>query len=165
MIIWIVILLFLSIAGVLLYMPLRLVIDSKKDVYQVEWQHIGSALLVENDGHLGIQIRILFFKKTIPFGSILTKTDKRKVKNYSTKPLLVSGARMISKLKKILKSFEIKKCKVNWDTDDYILNAYLYPMTPFLLKFSISFIINFEGKREIELVIENRLGRIIKSFF
>ena len=54
---------------------------------------------------------------------------------------------------------------MNWDTDDYILNAYLYPFTPFLYSPQKSFTINFEGKRDIELIIENRLGRILKTFF
>ncbi len=168
MIIWVIILFFLSIVCIILWTPLRLFIDTKRDIYKIEWVYIGSASVISRNDDFSIQIQILFFTKIISFESLfkgkrpsstakrVTPANQRKV----SKP-----TRLFSKLKKILFSFEIKTCKINWDTDDFLLNAYLYPITPFLFTPKKSFAINFEGKREVELIIENRLGRIIKSFF
>jgi hypothetical protein len=166
-VLWILVCLFLSFILVLLWTPLRLVIDSKRDVYQVEWQYIGSATLVEYDNFLGVRIQIFFLRKIIPiaFSFKQKKEVKPAVKKQVRKGPSVFSARFRSKFIKILKSFEIKRLKINWDTDDYILNAYLYPITPFLITENKSFNINFEGKQEVELIIENRLVRILKSFF
>lgn len=165
MIIWIVLFLFVSFISILLWTPVRLVIDSKKDLYKVEWKYIGSALLIEYNDCIGVQLQVLFFKKIIPFDWFFKKKVKIEEKPQSKKTPSVFPTYLRSKFKKIMWSFHIKRCKVNWDTDDYILNAYLYPITPFLHSTQKSFTINFEGKRDIELIIENRLGRIIKSFF
>jgi hypothetical protein len=162
-ILWIVVFLFLSFILVLLWTPLRLVIDSKRDVYQVEWQYICSAMLIEYDNFLGVQIQILFFKKIIPIAFSFKK--KKEVKPTVKKQVRKTPSVFRPNFLKILKSFKIKRLKINWDTDDYILDAYLYPITPFLITENKSFNINFEGKQEVELIIENRLVRIIKSFF
>jgi hypothetical protein len=162
-IVWIVVFLFLSFILVLLWTPIRLVIDSKRDVYQVEWQYICSAMLIEYGNFLGVQIQILFFKKTIPIEFSFKK--KKEVKSTVKKQVRKGPSVFRPNFLKIARSFEIKRLKINWDTDDYILDAYLYPITPFLRGENKSFSINFEGKQEVELIIENRLVRIIKSFF
>jgi hypothetical protein len=162
-VLWIVVFLFLSFILVLLWTPLRLVIDSKRDVYQVEWQYIGSAMLIEYGNFLGVQIQILFFKKIIPIEFSFKK--KKEVETTVKKQVRKTPSVFRPNFLKIARSFEIKRLKINWDTDDYILNAYLYPITPFLRAENKSFNINFEGKQEVELIIENRLVRIIKSFF
>jgi hypothetical protein len=173
LIIAIVVFIFLSFMAILLWMPFRLIIDSTQGVYRLEWQYIGSAMLVETEEEdMGIQIQVLFFKKFLPFEWFFQRRSKR-VKQISPKrdlpkknrdKLSVSKPRLRPNLKKILFSFKIKRCRINWDTDDYVWNAYLYPMAFFLFKRKETVIINFEGKRDIELVIENRLIRIIKSF-
>jgi hypothetical protein len=162
-VLWIVVFLFLSFILVLLWTPLRLVIDSKRDVYQVEWQYIGSAMLIEYGNFLGVQIQILFFKKIIPIEFSFKK--KKEVETTVKKQVRKTPSVFRPNFLKIARSFEIKRLKINWDTDDYILNAYLYPITPFLRAENKSFNINFEGKQEVELIIENRLVCIIKSFF
>ncbi len=163
----------LSFMAVLLWTPFRLIIDSKQDVYRVEWQYIGSAMLMENEEEMGIQIQVLFFKKFLPFEWFFQRKTKRVKPTPTTKDLpkenrdklSVSKPFLRSNLKKILFSFKIKRCRINWDTDDYVWNAYLYPIAFFLFRRTETVTINFEGKRDVELVIENRLIRIIKSFF
>ncbi len=157
-------LLILVLLAVLLWLPFRLIIDSKRDIYTVEWRPFGSALLVETENGLGIKMRILFFKKTIPIEQFFRK--KRVSKNIpppkAEKPKRKRGKFSFIKL---IKTFDIKLFKVNWDTDDFILNAYLYPFTPLFRNPNKTFSINFEGKRDVILVVENRLIRIIKLFF
>jgi hypothetical protein len=155
----------LSLLGLLLWMPLRLVIDTTTDMYKVEWSYLFSAQLVDNTDGLGIQMHVLFFKKVFSFEKFLQKRAKPKPTNRPSKPPSVLSKHFRPNFKKILLSFDIKRCKVNWDTDDYLLNAYLYPISFFLNRNGKSLNINFEGKRDINLIIENRLGRIIKSFF
>lgn len=165
MILGFIILFILSLLGLLLWMPLRLVIDTADDIYKVEWSPLFSAKLMDNDDGLGIQMQILFFKKVLSFEKLFQKSDKPKPAKRPLKPPSVWNKHFKPNFKKILLSFDIKRCQVNWDTDDYLLNAYLYPIAFFLRKKGKSLTINFQGKRDIDLIIENRLGRIIKSFF
>jgi hypothetical protein len=151
--------------AILLWMPFRLIIDSKQDVYRVEWQYMCSAMLVETEEDMGIQIQVLFFKKFLPFDWFFQRKSKPKKQTATTRDPSVSKPFLRPNLKKILFSFRVKRCRINWDTDDYVWNAYLYPIAFFLFRTKETVIINFEGKRDIELVIENRLIRIIKSFF
>lgn len=158
----------LSLIVFLLWAPLSLIINTKEEILKFEWKYIVTAVLIEKDDNWGIGIQLLFFKKFIPIEWFFKtkKAEPSKAKTIKKKEKTsVSPRRMWVIFKKIIRSFEIKTCKINWDTDDYILNAYLYPLTPFISYPNAFFHINFEGKRDIELIIENRIGRILKSFF
>lgn len=163
--VWIavVIIFFLSVTTLLLWTPLRLTIDTKQSLYKIEWQYIFSATLTEKDNQFGVFVRAPFFGKFIPIESLFKAMENTQPKRVNTKTISsISMRRMWSIFKKFPFSFDVKKCQVNWDTDDYITNAYLYPLTPFLQGNGKSFCINFEGKRDIELIVENRMGRILK---
>ena len=68
----------------------------------------------------------------------------------------------------VLRSFNIKYCRIFWDMGDYVLNAQLFPLFWFLRRRDIFVDINFQGRREVSLLIENRPGRllwfVIKAF-
>ena len=71
----------------------------------------------------------------------------------------------IRKMIRLLRSFKIRQFYLNIDTGDVIKNAKLYPVFAFL-NYSIGgFQINFMGKNQVVIRIENRPIRIIKSFF
>ena len=70
----------------LLWTPFRLVIDSKNDVYKLEWQSLVSALLIEKEGRLGVQFQILFFKKTVPLASLFKKKVKSSLRQKNQSP-------------------------------------------------------------------------------
>lgn len=65
---------------------------------------------------------------------------------------------------KLVRSFRIKKFRMEIDTGDSVMNAKLYPMYAVFPFLNIDFGINFEGRNELALVIENRPIRIIRSF-
>ena len=62
----------------------------------------------------------------------------------------------------VLRSFEIKRLEIWWDSDDFIWNAQIYPLARFISSWGVGKIyINFTGQCELALRVENRLGRII----
>ncbi len=67
------------------------------------------------------------------------------------------------KIIRMIKTFKIKSFFVNLDTDDYILNGYLYPVFYFLGKRGEHLNINFQGDLEINIVAENRLYKMIRA--
>jgi hypothetical protein len=65
---------------------------------------------------------------------------------------------------RILQSFRLIKMRVNFDTDDYILNAYLYPLFYFLSKNNRNLNINFNGDLYLELLMISRPIRIVLAY-
>ena len=59
---------------------------------------------------------------------------------------------------RILKSFRVRRFRVEIDTDDYVLNAYLFPVFHLLSRGRLQ--INFNGRNDIQIEITNRIGRI-----
>lgn len=144
----------------LLFVPVTLHIDTNKNQYYI--QVLGlfkmSALADEKEA-LKIKIKICFVtyylyplkKKKV------TEREGSKKKKYSRKFNHKIGL-------KLLKSFKVKRFFIDIDTGDYLLNAKLYPLFA-LLDFEMGNIkINFEGRNQLMLNIQNRPIYILKSF-
>ncbi len=65
---------------------------------------------------------------------------------------------------RLLKSFRIKQFLLNVDTGNCISNAKLYPVFAFLNYRVGGFNINFQGRNQLVLHIQNRPIHIIRSF-
>ncbi|QCK15703.1 hypothetical protein [Mangrovivirga cuniculi] len=61
-----------------------------------------------------------------------------------------------------LNTFRIKHLKVNIDTDDYVMNAQLFPLFYLISSPRRQTEINFTGRNELELIIQNRLIRLVR---
>lgn len=69
----------------------------------------------------------------------------------------------IDRIKAILSSFKIREFDLDIDTRDVVWNAYLYPVSAFLVYRGYPVRVNFQNRFHIDLVIENRLGSILKA--
>ncbi|QIP15118.1 hypothetical protein G8759_22080 [Spirosoma aureum] len=67
----------------------------------------------------------------------------------------------IRKARGILQTFRIRTSDIKLDTDDYLMNAYLFPVFSLLCRPGHRWQINFQGDTSVKLVIENRLYRIV----
>ncbi len=66
----------------------------------------------------------------------------------------------------LLRTFEVKRFHLVWDSDDFIWNARWYPLAWHLSTLGKGLVeINFSGRRELALIVENRLGRITWAVF
>ena len=153
----------------LLFTPLVLTIDSSQHLYQIRLGRlIKFHLETDSDTVLG-RCTIGFWQKKWDLLQFLLrpKTEekpetpkkkektKRKTQSFSFKRLL-----------RLLRSFQIKTCRINVDTGDYCVNGMLYPITIWTHRSGNYLRINFEGKQEIHLVITNRIYRLLtKTFF
>jgi hypothetical protein len=52
---------------------------------------------------------------------------------------------------------------LNVDTDDFVLNSYLFPLFYFLNRGPHEFKINYEGRASLQLRVENRLYRMLAA--
>ena len=53
---------------------------------------------------------------------------------------------------------------VNIDTDNYIINAYLYPIVLFFgMRYNKAIGIKFQGVNKVNIVVRNRLANIFRA--
>ena len=93
-------------------------------------------------------------KKTIPPKKVLEK--KKDGKSFKIK---------FSKIKAVLSTFKVNTFFVNLDTNDVLLNANLFPVFLGLRIYTgKELYINFIGKNEVKIEIENNMARVILAF-
>ena len=161
MILLIILLIILVFITTLLLTPIRLRIDSVKNIYQAEWKHLFSAnLLFQNDEPI-VQLKSFFWKKEINLLKINPSPNKATQKETKPTKQKKSKFNFRKKIKPLLKSFQVRKFFVNIDTNDYVWNAYLFPIFYFLKNKNRQLHINFQGNVEVLLEIQNRPIRIL----
>lgn len=144
---------------------LRIIWTDTYQLFQLEWLGVFRASLLPITDEWYFQIRVLCFQKKWPIFNWLfqpakpsqSKTKKKK-KRQSKHPMQMA--------RRIWRSFRLIRFQMNIDLDDYVLNAYLFPL--FLLanrKKKLEWNINFNGKNELLLITENRLSRLLYAFF
>ncbi len=153
-----VILLFLfTVLTYLFLAPIILYIDTQNDKYFIQQQGIIKAsVLGDKKEVFKIKLNILFLNFNVY--PLRSKNDNSKSKRKRNMPFSFStGLRL-------LKSFKVKKFRIDIDTGDCIANAKLYPVFAFLNYKIGDFNINFEDRNQLVLHIEIRPIHIIKSF-
>lgn len=166
--------LFLITIGWLCWTPLRLEIDSENGVFQLEWRHVARVNWLPEQALDCIRIRAFFFERQFFLTNIPPKRTERAVKRSVQKARprkKTMPARTIWRLcRRLLQSFDVKRFELQWDSDDFIWNARLYPLVWFLsTRWNAQVQVNFMGRRELALVLENRTGRmlwaVLQTFF
>lgn len=155
-------LLFLVLLG-LLFIPIELYVDTITNQYYLRLRGLVKAS-IESDEEELLRIRISVFFRNFNFYPLqnlgTTKKHKEEVRKIKKRRKKNSRKKII----RLLKSFRVKKIYVNLDTGDCLMNARLYPVFAFLNYHQGKFKINFEGRNQMVLYVQNRPIRIIKSF-
>lgn len=147
----------------LLFIPIELYLDTLTNQYYLRLRGLAKAS-IESDEEELLRIRLKVFFRNFHFYPLqkLGAPKKEKIKAIKVKKRRKKiGPRKILRL---LQSFKVKKIFVNIDTGDYLMNARLYPVFAFLNYHKGNVRINFEGKNQIVLFVQNRPIHIIKSF-
>lgn len=71
----------------------------------------------------------------------------------------------IHRLVRVLKTFRISKCDVLLDTDDFILNAKLFPIFQYCSGRWGRWRVNFEGDHRVQLEVESRLISVLYAWW
>lgn len=157
----VIIILILGVLLFMLFIPIIIEINTIKKIYQIRISMIGSIDMMLSD-KITFQLKLLGIKKTFaPFDAIRQQKEENtkseiktgEIKNISTK-----------KLFSLIRSFKVKKIYVNIDTKDYIQNALLFPLFFLLNTKNRQLTINYFGRNELILVIENNIYRILQAF-
>jgi hypothetical protein len=141
-----------------------LFIDTNTNQYYIHFKGLAKVRFeAHEEALLKIQLRLFFLNfDFFPFKNTTKRIKKHQIKksNFKGRRKRISIKTMI----RLLKTFKVKRFFLNIDTGDCIYNAKLYPIVAFLNYRLGHFNINFIGKNQLVLCLENRPVYILKSF-
>lgn len=148
----------------LLWTPIILFIDTRTNQYYIQLKgFVKASIEADKKEIVRLKVKVFFINfKFYPLRRKKNATKSKKIKKYSTKNS--STQIQFRKFIRMLKTFKIKRLFVNIDTGDCISNAKLFPLFTFLNQTKGSFKVNFEGRNQMVLHMQNRPIHIIKSF-
>lgn len=165
MVFGIILLVFLGLTAWLLFAVFRLEIDSRRGVVGVDWGSIFEVIWAPADAWDILHLRVFGWRRQIQMNasSSGTKTEPPPAKkNVQRSGKRISTRVLIRLARRIIRTFRVRKCHIAWDSGNFICNAWAYPVAHILgMHINGTIGVNFVGKQEVHLVVENRLGRIL----
>ena len=155
----------------LLITPLVIYLDSTNNEYYIKLMGIFSTSMVVIDEGVYFDIKAPFYQQRIdPFKEghhKSTKTQKKgstEVKKKKEGKGLTSTSKFVYSL---LKTFDLKRFELSFDTDDFILNSWLAPLFFFASRHypRARLSTNYQGNFDLKLELHNRLYRTVPPFF
>lgn len=146
----------------LLLAPFSLCLDTYRDNYSLRWRSVGSARLLLLEGELAIRLRFGIWHKDLYPLQPSTKPKKEKALEAPPQKPSKKKKRPFPwrKMQRVLQSFTISVFQLEIDTGDYTRNAWLYPLVYAIKPLRQHVQVNFMGRNEGVLVVENRLWNI-----
>jgi len=166
MVFWIVIGVILLLLLAFLFIPLNLVLDTRTHEYYVQAAGLAK-MRIEGDEEAIVRLRLQALFRSYYFYPLdwierpkriqekreKKRKKKRKTTNLSWRTIL-----------RVLKSFRVKRFWVHLDTGDCIANAKLYPAFALLNYLGVDLGVNFHGRNELVLHMQNRPIWLLRSF-
>jgi len=106
-----------------------------------------------------IALQLLFFNVSLPKTKKIKKEQKPRQKKKTK--LNIRPSVILKYGGAIIRSFKIKIFRLNLYTEDYLLNAWLFPVfCMFRSDKNVSYSVNFDNVLSLEMMITNRMGRL-----
>lgn len=151
--------LLLAVFAYFLFAPFYLEVDTTHGLYRVRLHRLVSFRVFRAEQGWAGELRVAGWRKRIDFAAQPVVVVKEQAPR---KPRQKSRRRFgWKKIRAVLGSFKIVRCRVSIDTGDDQWNGLLYPLFYFAARRSGRDIrINFTGDVEIVLCIKNNLARM-----
>ena len=149
----------------LLLMPIILSINTRTNDYFIQLKGLAKANIETHEDEL-IRIKLKVFFLTFYFFPIDEYYKRKRAKKLKPKKLKTKSRKHLDLNQglQVLKTFKVKQFAIDIDTGNVITNAKLYPAFAFLNYHIGGFYVNFEGRNQLAVRIQNRPIDIIKVF-
>jgi len=166
-VVWIILVVLLCLIIGILFTPIIIHIHSEKEIYFFQITGIIRIRVLLAENSFKLRITLFFIPFTIDptrwtakfLGKISTKkSPKKKKERFSLRKVRI----LIQFITRIIKSFKLKHLRINFDTDDFVVNAQLVPVLTCInnQNRNIFVSVNFIGENLIILTLKNRLFNI-----
>ncbi len=147
--------------GLLLWLPIRLEIDTEQQIYRVSWQGIFAFWVVPEQERWRWFFSVFFWQKEwnpSQYQAKIEKPAKKKKPSVQKRKFPFSIQMGQAIIRNILRAIKIQRFRVNWDTGDFVLNAWLYPAFRMASRGNRQLFINFSGEQKLAIRLQTRLG-------
>ncbi|MDX2246029.1 MAG: hypothetical protein SF052_04585 [Bacteroidia bacterium] len=149
----------------LLLMSLELEINTRNDIYEVRLGKITRAnLVITEGGEIGLNYKFFWKTRFLPLYPEAHFPQKKTPKSPPKKKK-ITVKHILQRILSVIKSFRVRRLHADIDAEDYVLNAYLFPLF-FMIKTQTGkdIKINFSGRNEADILIKNNLLRMGLAF-
>jgi hypothetical protein len=145
----------------ILFAPIYIEVNSVHSIYRIRFHRLLQLSFFVNNNPSLIEMKLGFWKKQFD----LSKAPKQKEPIADTKKKKASPTFPFRKLLAVIKSFKVNRLDATFDLGDMQLNGMLYPLFCWVsFRTGKNVYINFEGRNNIDLQIENCIARMSRAF-
>lgn len=135
----------------------------------MEWGGILGVLWAPAESWEVLHLKVLWWRRQIQLGQTPSEKDEQPrtattpaEKRKGSKGKRLSVKLLLKLLQRVVRTFQVRHCRITWDSGNFVWNAWAYPIARLLdTRVNGTVGINFVGRQEVHLVLENRLGRIV----
>ena len=147
----------------LLLAPVYIEVDTTADLYRVRFHKFASTALLITGNSILINLKIAWWQKRIDL--FAPEKQPRNKKQKPAKRAIRRRRVSFRTIRALVKTFKVKHFYLTADSGDPAFNGRLYPVVYAIRVFSGQNVsVNFSGRNEIVLKIENNLARVIRAF-
>ena len=147
--------------------PIILCVDTETDDYCIRLGDMFSLRAVTAKDNPGVRLRIGIWKKrwsVMQMDMLSGPKIREAIGTVEGRDKHMSRASM-QRFWRVLKTFRLSKCNVVLDTDDFILNAKLFPLFQFCNRRWGNWKVSFKGDCLLQLEVESRLVRVLYAWW
>jgi hypothetical protein len=151
----------------LLLNPFELHVNTWTGVVYLRWRGIVSARLAGEVEDPALRLWVMGWRKEIRFlemGGGSEEKEKSRKKDRKKAKRKRAGWFTWSLALRLLRTFRVKTFDLLLDTDDYVMNAFLFPVFSRFSGRSRQLKINFSGRNELVLIVTNRIWDLVWAF-
>lgn len=157
--IWILLLPILLLA-VLLVLPIRLEVDTENNIYRGSVWGLGAFWVEPGEDRWHGYFKLFFWRQEVDWNKKQTLPPKKPKAIPEKRKLPFSIRQMRALFRNLLRAIKLQKLFVDWDTGDFVLNAWLYPAFRMASSGQRQLNINFFGTQILQLRLQTRLGAL-----
>ncbi len=161
---WIVLSMLLLLLLTILLAPFELRLDTLSGEYCLRWRGIVSVRLTGEVRDPVVRLWLLGWRKKYHLLELGGGKEKKEEEAEPTERRTKRGGRprwlTFRLVRRLLRTFRVRRLRLLLDTDDYVLNAYLFPLFQRFSSRSRQLTINFSGRNELSLTVTNRIGKV-----
>lgn len=149
----------------ILLAPVMILVDTERQLYLLNLPGVFLARLDPSGGLFRVRGRILFVPYRFdPFRESGKERKKKSRRKKRTNKRRITPLKGLQLARDLLGAFRIRNLRIDLDTEDIMLNAWLIPAFSAVNSDRIRLTANFDGNASLNMDVRTRLGSLAWAF-